>query len=134
MLFEDGGVGESEGGLECHLQLHQRQRRAVRAVELQRDEDAFAEDDDVTRVRVLNERVAGLLGHAGHAEDARELVHVERLTTHLLQRVLARLDRRAHAQHAVKHCGGRLDITHRHSPLWDDAEPVDVDGHGGARA
>jgi len=88
----------------------------------------------VLRVGVLHQLVLPLLGHARHAEDAQELVHVELVAAHRLHRDGARVQRRAELDETVAHRRRRLHVGERQPPLGQHAKPVDVHGHRGAGA
>ena len=133
-LLEQRPLGEGERVHELRLQLLQAERRARSGVDGHGHHRALAHDNDVLRVGVLHQLILPLLGHARHAEDAQELVHVQLVAAHRLDRDGARVQRRAELDQPVAHRRCRLHVAERQPPLGQHAKPVDVHGHRGAGA
>ena len=131
-LLEQRPLGERECVRELRLQLLQAERCARCGVEGHGHHRALAHDDDVLRVGVLDQLVLALLGHARHAEDAQELVHVQRVATHRLDRDGPGVQRRAILDQPVAHRRRCLHVGERQPPFGQHTEPVDVHGHRGA--
>lgn len=93
--LEQRPLGECEAVEQLGLQLLQVERRAGRGVDRHRHHRALAHDHDMPRVGNLRELVLPLLRHPRHPKDAQELVHVEHVAAHLLDREGAGIERRA---------------------------------------
>ena len=86
------------------------------------------------RVAHLHELVRALSWHPCHAEDARELVHVEWLAAHAFHLQLARVELRADVHDALDRERRRRHVVDLKAPVRADTHPVDMDGHRGTGA
>mmetsp|Transcript_49702 Transcript_49702/g.123551 ORF Transcript_49702/g.123551 Transcript_49702/m.123551 type:complete len:223 (+) Transcript_49702:1550-2218(+) len=133
LVVQEAERGQLQRRSHLSLELVQAERLACSGVHRDGHDRAIAQHGNVLRISLLLQRVHALHWHPCHAEDTSELVHVERVATHLFDRVLACFEHSLHVKDTEDEQCRRLHVRYRHAKVRHHAEPVDVNRHGRAR-